>query len=83
MHLGLSVEDTAEEFHHVCLGRMLPLRSPAPYQMHMQQRSVLSSPSRTGAGGGGIGGFSGAANLAERDEALVGRTIKVLKGPFK
>ena len=26
---------------------------------------------------------SGAANLAERDEALVGRTIKVLKGPFK
>lgn len=63
-------------------GRLLPLRSPAPYQMHMQQRSVLSSPSRTG-GGGGIGGFSGAANLAERDEALVGRTIKVLKGPFK
>ena len=63
---------------------MLPLRSPAPYQMHMQQRSVMSSPSRTGGGSGSGGGnFSGAANLAERDEALVGRTIKVLKGPFK
>ena len=66
-------------------GRALPLRSPAPYQMHMQQRSVLSSPARTAGGGsaGVGGGYSGAANLAERDEALVGRTIKIMKGPHK
>jgi hypothetical protein len=54
--------------------------------MHMQQRSVLSSPARTSGGGGGAGvggGYSGAAHLAERDEALVGRTIKIMKGPHK
>ena len=71
-----------QQLHHAA-GRALPLRSPAPYQMQMQQRSVLSSPARTAGNGAGSGGFSGSANLAERDEALVGRTIKVMKGPYK
>lgn len=58
--------------------RYAALQSPAPLS-----RAVQSSPQRGGAPVSMGGMFSGRSSAPARDDALVGRTFKVKKGPFR
>ena len=60
---------------------MMALRSPAPLP---PRGSVPGSPQRAGGPPGATpGAFSGRISAPARDDALVGRTLKVQKGPFR